>query len=340
MIKTAFLFAFITVCPLAYNQIIKGSVQDLNSGIPINYATAYFNGTFLGTYADQNGYFEIDISKNKSMSLIISALGYYSVTVSDPSPGKFYKIYLEPKEFVLNEVTVSAKGSARSRRERKESDLIFKPEFLGRTMNAMKCEIINEGDITLNYNLSKDTLKAMSSSPIIIHNRALGYKITYFLDKFEFSEKGSEKFCFIQGNYFFEEDSINQKLEQKVFERRRKSAYFGSTMHFIRELFANNLDSAGFIVKDIRNNKLTYERLVHNSDGVPYADHLKYFKFKGNASIAYYSKSPSSFMFIGKDSVGFTRNRVINPRDITWSGEMALQRIGDLLPFEYDPKSK
>jgi len=40
------------------------------------------------------------------------------------------------------------------------------------------------------------------------------------------------------------------------------------------------------------------------------------------------------------DNVGFTKNRVINPRDITWSGEMALQRIGDLLPFEYEPNSK
>jgi len=340
MIKTIVIFVFITICPLAYNQIIKGTVQDLNSGIPINYATAYFNGTFLGTYADQNGYFEIDISRNKSMSLIISALGYYSVTVSDPAPEKYYKIYLEPKEFVLNEVTVSAKGSARSRRERKENNLIFKPEFLGRTVNAMKCEIINEGDITLNYNLSQDTLKAMSSNPIIIHNKALGYKITYFLDKFEFSEKGSEKYCFIQGNYFFEEDSVNRTREQEVFERRRKSAYLGSTMHFIRELFANNLDSAGFTLKDNENSKLTYERLVHKSDGVPYTDHLKYFKFKGNASIAYYSKSPTSFMLIGKDSVGFTKNRVINPRDITWSGEMALQRIGDLLPIEYEPESK
>ncbi len=56
----------------------------------------------------------------------------------------------------LNEVTVSAKGSARSGRERKANILIFEPDFLGRTMNAMKCDIINEYDITLNYNLSND----------------------------------------------------------------------------------------------------------------------------------------------------------------------------------------
>jgi len=65
----------------------------------VNFATVYFNGTFVGTHSDQNGYFELDISKYKSMPLTVSALGYYTVTISDLSSAKYYRILLVPKVF-------------------------------------------------------------------------------------------------------------------------------------------------------------------------------------------------------------------------------------------------
>jgi hypothetical protein len=93
----------------AYNQIIRGTIRDQNTEFPISYAVIYFKGTFVGTQSDSNGYFELDISKNNSMPLTISALGYYSVILTDLVPDRKYQINLVPKIFELKEVVIIAK---------------------------------------------------------------------------------------------------------------------------------------------------------------------------------------------------------------------------------------
>jgi hypothetical protein len=88
----------------SYNQLIRGTVRDQNTDIPINYAVIYFNGTFVGTKSDSNGDFELDISKNESMPLTISALGNYSVILTDLAPDRKYQINLVPKIFELLQI--------------------------------------------------------------------------------------------------------------------------------------------------------------------------------------------------------------------------------------------
>ncbi|MCJ7449597.1 MAG: carboxypeptidase-like regulatory domain-containing protein [Bacteroidales bacterium] len=188
MRKITLVFVLIDFCTIAYNQIIKGIIQDQSTKSPISFATVYFNGTFVGTHSDQNGYFELDISKNLSMPLIISALGYYSTTVSYLSSDKYYRIYLKPKIFELDEVVISAKGNAKIRRERKANIKFFREVFIGRTLNAQQCEITNGNDIVFKYSFIDETIKAYSIKPLLIENKALGYKISYYLEKFEFRE--------------------------------------------------------------------------------------------------------------------------------------------------------
>jgi hypothetical protein len=74
-------FSYLT----GFSQAIKGTILDYDTKKPIDYAVAYFNGTFLGTSADKNGNFEIKFSESGSKTLTISALGYYSVDISDYS---------------------------------------------------------------------------------------------------------------------------------------------------------------------------------------------------------------------------------------------------------------
>lgn len=97
----------------AYSQLIKGAIYDKNTNSPICFATIYFNGTFVGTSSDQNGNFELNTSHNKSMPLTISAIGYYSVTLNNYSKTDFLKVYLHPKIYELNDVTISAKSLER-----------------------------------------------------------------------------------------------------------------------------------------------------------------------------------------------------------------------------------
>jgi hypothetical protein len=116
-----------------YCQIIKGTVLDRSTSSPIQQAIVYFNGTFVGTYTDSKGNFELDILKNNSMPLTVSALGYSSITLNDFTTNKPLIVYLNLKVYELNEVVVSAKRNAKSRRENLK---LFKVIFLGTTENA------------------------------------------------------------------------------------------------------------------------------------------------------------------------------------------------------------
>ena len=144
MIKFILLFLFISIHIVGYNQVIKGTVSDFKDHSRINFAYIYFNGTFVGTNSDKNGYFELDISRYASMPLTISALGYYSITLTVVSSEKPLTIFLQPKLYELQEVVISEKSNDRERRKNLK---LFTDNFLGTTKNAKSCVITNPGDI-------------------------------------------------------------------------------------------------------------------------------------------------------------------------------------------------
>ena len=111
MKKLISVFLSLSLCLVAYNQIIKGTILDKNTKSPIAYATVYFNTTSVGSYTDEKGSFKLDIRNIISMPLTISALGYYSINISDYSPDKDILVYLTPEVFGLKEVVVNAKGN-------------------------------------------------------------------------------------------------------------------------------------------------------------------------------------------------------------------------------------
>jgi len=321
MKKIILFFLFINLSLMAYNQVIKGTIFDNKTKEKIFSASIYFSGTSVGTLSDQSGNFQLDVSKYSSMPLTISAIGYYSVTIKAFQAGKPNMVYLDPKLFELNEVVVKSKSHSR---ERRENLTTFRNEFLGTTGNAINCEITNEDDIRFKYSADKDTLKAFALKPILITNKALGYKITYYLDQFEYYKPGNS--FFFNGNIIFSEDSTKIIL----YARKRKNAFLGSRMHFFRALWMDDLNRAGFTVKNSANETLNYKKIVFQQDS-----HTKYLKYHGSLGISYYSKQPTSFVNFLKESVFFDANGYFEPYGISWEGEMSRDRIADMLPYDY-----
>ena len=329
MRKLILVFLFFNVSLVAYNQVIKGTIFDINTKSTIYSASVYFNGTSVGTLSDENGNFQLDISKyHPSMPLTISAIGYYSVTLKDFSTVKPNLVYMNPKLFELNEVTVNAKFHGL---QRSENLTIFRNEFLGTTSNAMNCKITNEDDIRFKYSANKDTLKAYATKPILIDNKALGYKITYYLDKFEYDKPG-KSFLF-KGSIIFQEDSTSKDSKKSYFERKRKLAYLGSRIHFFRALWTNDINSAGFTVRNSANEIVHYDKIVFQKD-----NRTKYLKCPGGLGISYFTKQPTSFIVFLKESVFFDPNGYFEPDGIIWEGEIARQRVADLVPYDYSIK--
>jgi len=306
-----------------YTQFVRGTILDKSDNRKIDFASVYINGTSTGTHSDQNGYFELGITKNVSLPLTISALGYYTVTLTDFSSEKKIEVLLIPKTFELEEVVVSARATAKARKTNMKN---FKDQFLGSGYNGQNCVITNDGDIT--FKNSGDTLKAYASKPILIVNNALGYKITYYLDKFEYRWK-SKTFLY-EGSAYFSEDMATGLTQKNFFEKRRKSAYLGSRSHFFSSLWANSLHSNGFVIKNPEGTIINYEDMV-----IVRADFKKYLSGKSDLYIYYLSKYPLSWIHPLKDNIFFDVNGYFDGSGIELSGQMAKQRIGDLLPYEF-----
>jgi hypothetical protein len=304
---------------------VRGTILDNSDHAKINFASIYINGTSVGTNSDQNGYFELDLAKHGSLPLTISALGYYSFTLTDFSTEKPMVVYLTPKTFELKEVVVVAKSLIK---EKKANLKLFRNEFLGISGNAHKCVIMNENDILFNNSTSDDTLKAFASSPIIIYNNGLGYKITYYLDKFEFYKK-SKSFLY-KGNGVFNEDFTDKLNQKRYFEKRRENAYLGSRSHFFASLWENKLKSNGFVIRNSADQIVNYEDIVIVRSGFK-----KYLSYKGTLSICYLSNSPNSSIELLKSPVFFERSGYFDGSGLRVIGQMAKQRIGDLLPYDY-----
>jgi hypothetical protein len=325
MKKIILLLVFVNFLQVGYTQIIRGTVLDFSDHSTINFASIYINGTYIGTNSDKNGNFELDLSNHGSLPLTISALGYYSLTLTDFSDEKPMIVYLTPKLFELNEVVISAKSLSK---EKMNNMKLFRNEFLGITDNAHKCIIVNENDIVFNTGSSKDTLKVLASKPLIINNNGLGYRITYYLDKFEYYKK-SKSFLY-KGSTVFNEDMTDKLIGKKYFEKKRTNAYLGSRNHFFSSLWANELKSNGFVVKNSSDEILTYEDIVTVRSGFK-----KYLSYKGRLSVFYLSKYPNSYIEVVQVPVFFDRTGYYDGSGVKIIGEMAKQRVGDLLPYEY-----
>jgi len=69
----------------------------------------------MGTSSDQDGNFQMDVTRFVSMPLTVSAIGYYSYTFTDFSIGGPVEILLTPKVYEIGELEISGKTAARRR---------------------------------------------------------------------------------------------------------------------------------------------------------------------------------------------------------------------------------
>ena len=307
---------------VGYSQIIRGTVLDEKTKEPIGFASVYFNGTSDGTISDVNGNFELNRSKYLSMPLTISAIGYYSSLLTDFSSTKPIDIFLKTKEHVLKETVIKSKSL---KSKRKKFMKLFKDMFLGLSDNSLKCKILNEEDITFNYYKDKDTLKAFTSKPLLIDNKSLGYKVTYYLDKFEYYRRNDV--FFFTGNIVFTE--IDSSLEnQKLYVERRKDTYLGSRMHFFRTLSLNDPNIEGFTITNSEFKVLKLRDIVvRDSSKNRYLCYPKGFKISSSKGISYVNTL--------KKYIYFDKSGYFDGSGINWTGDMCNQRIADWLPYEY-----
>ncbi len=340
---------------------INGQVRDSTTNVPISGVNVFLSGTNLGGVTDLDGFYMIDRIPIGSYEVIFSHLSYDMV--------------LTDAELMTQGVlTVNAQMAMASRMldtlevvskrligldERGKYVRIFEDEFLGRSVNAQKCVLMNPDVLDFIYDRKEDKLEVFALEPIVVINELLGYEITYYFDIFQ---KVGEFVNFYGKARFRNLKPENGKEERKWLKNRIK-VYHGSFLHFRRALIADELKKEQFRMELI---------LADNIESVPdtpskevlrddllreLADNTYTLDFDGFLMVTYRRKPDESYnsQFFNRAGSREFQHSFISLNDTTVvlksNGRMEYpgmatfgywywERIADILPENYYPENE
>lgn len=218
---------------------ITGIVKDQKESLPG--AGVYLSGYKVSTVADAEGKFKINNLRPGNYDLMVQMVGYlpYSKNVIISDKSVQVELTLKESTTVLNEVVIRADPN------RAKYIKQFKEFFIGTTPNAAQCKILNPQVLNIDYDVTKSTLTIKTSEFLIVENRALGYRLKYMLDNFEYNSR--TRIIYFSGHPFFEELKASGAKLKKYIDKR-ETAYYGSSQHFFRSLYAGKVNEQGFIL--------------------------------------------------------------------------------------------
>lgn len=234
------LLALIALAPgiASAQSVVLGTVTD-TAEVSLPGVNVYLSGTTRGTATDANGRFALSQLAPGVYRVVASMLGYETtveaISLADGDTLELAFV-LAPSVASLGSVEVSAERDARWERRYRW----FRTQLLGETENAAHCEILNPHVLTFRNRWG--TIEATASEPLVIENRALGYRLTYDLETFE----GSSASLRYHGEERFDELVPADSAEAERWTHAREVAYRGSMRHLLRSLVQGTTEAEGF----------------------------------------------------------------------------------------------
>jgi hypothetical protein len=353
------LVACFAALPAQAQTDLTGTVVD-QDGEPMPTVNVYLSGTTRGTSTDAEGRFRMESVAPGAYRVVASFIGYRAATkdvqVRGTEPVAPLTFRLEATVGELGGVEVQAEGDARWRRRFER----FKTILLGESENAAQTTI--ENPWVLDFRDRFGALTATATAPLIIVNRALGYRLVYDLHAFEALPTRIR----YDGDERFEPLEPADDAEAARWETARAQAYRGSIRHLLRSLGTGAAEAEGFTFMLRRTNAdgmlLDYVgRAVTGPEVVRPADQPEWFHlaFDGMLTVTY-DREPEVPAYLTSEWFRGTRSRpdprqesgllldgaeqLIDPNGspadpfgVSASGYLAFERLGDLVPEEYRP---
>ncbi len=265
---------------------LRGTVLDSISKQPLAGINLFLSHTSIGTTTDQSGHFILDRIPQGKFELVISSLNYETRTISI-NTGQLpesIQLLLKPTANELQEVIVEPYDEDGWDRWGR----YFNAHFIGNSALSADCKLLNPDVVKFRFSRKNNSIRAFSREKLIFENKALGYKILYLLTKFEYNLE--ERSFFYSGYPQFEEMRPKNADEKKRWDKKRKEAYQGSIMHFMRALYHNKLEHEGFEIhqmlkvdypeyKRASNLFKAYSKALKNKEPITISkDSLEYYK--------------------------------------------------------------
>ena len=222
---------------------VSGRITDAETGIPVETATVYMDGTSVGTITDPDGNFTLE-GVNLPGRLIVSHVSYQisSHTLDEPTHLENLAISLNKKVVMLGEATI-IHDLLRTEYVRR-----FKKWFLGMDYEEFRADILNDTVLIFNA-LENKGFSVQTTGPIIVTQPHTGYTIK--IDLVSFSLKYREDLggfhMSVLGFFFFEPVDPVSPRERRALARNRVKLFYNSGMHFRRSLYHNQLMQNGYM---------------------------------------------------------------------------------------------
>lgn len=320
---TLFLIFIGNICFAQQNYMLSGTVKDKH-GEALPGAGVYVSGYKIATVSNNKGDYALQL-KPGNYDILVQLIGYKALNKNIIISDKSIKIDLILEESVtqLNEVTIKPDPN------RAHYLAMFRDFFIGTTPNAEQCKMINPNVLLIDYDNEESKLTVKTNQFLIIENQALGYRIKYLVNNFEYSSR--TKIIYYEGFPYYE-DLKGSARKKKIWAKKRLTAYLGSPQHFFTSLYNGKATEEGFIINKlitqpnrdkpsdstIRANikRLTkmQEGLLRKTINLNHGDSLSYWLRKKNLpdGISILSRSP-----IAQDTLVHIRNQHIKSINFT-----------------------
>ncbi len=348
----------------AEDYTVTGKIIDQRTKKPLADANVFIANSMIGDASDRDGVFKLEHVPSGTFELVASVIGYevekIEIVVPQPADQQIL-LSLEPRILDAPEVVVKASDLAKrdSRFDR------FKRLLFSNTKFASKMHVLNPDALLLEGEVDGE-FRVFAEGPIHIENRALGYRIDFFLKDFRASKENLRYKGFVR----FQELEAKSTKEAKSWRKNRLNAWRGSLRHFLATIhegmngdMGKALKREGFDVYAFQHSWERESRRTNNKTNINLylkpgeRDDEILLSFTGYLGVIYEKEYESqgyiSFHKITQRQARFQESWIEIPGNvvkigpygryhssspINKHGYWAWERVADMLPFEYQPK--
>jgi hypothetical protein len=343
----AILYAFFTQDLYAqpkFNGIVKGMVVDDSTNAPLPFANIFVANSTIGTAAGIDGKYQLKKVPYGIHQIVASIVGctpqIMTVNMVDTTE-KEIEFRLKHRNVQLTPVVVVGSEPIEWKRNLQK----FIVQFFGTTPNAAQCKLLNPEVLDFAVDEKISELTATVSEPLVIENKALGYRFHYYLKYFK--QKNEELQFFGTANYAQLHSESSEEIER--WKINRQKTYNESIRHFFSALFHKNLEQEGFMVMSIPNREdlstilskvgVDVDLYTLLTDGE--SKYEKKLSFPDIFQVIYGYKlfdKRMSFVELTQQSITiYSNGEIAEPLGILTFGYWATQRAAEFLPSDYEP---
>jgi len=234
-----FICSLVSITTFGQRLLLTGSVKD-KSGQILPGTGIYVSGYKIATVADNNGNYVL-LLKPGNYDVLFQLIGYKALNknmVIADQPVQL-DVILQESITQLAEVTIKPDP------DRAHYIAMFKDFFVGTTPNAIECKIVNPDVLLIDYEKTEGKLTVKTTDFLVIENQALGYRIKYLINHFEWSSK--TRIVYYEGFPHYE-DLKGSERKKRIWAKKRLLAYSGSPQHFFKSLYNGTVSKQGFII--------------------------------------------------------------------------------------------